>query len=178
MVMKLFVLYRLVDFFLFRSAHPIFGALSRTIRVGFARIIFKSVGKSVNVESGVDFKNGSQIVMGSNSGLGFRCVVPYNLVLGDNVMMGPEVVIFGSNHNMERLDVPMRLQGYKNYPPVTIGNDVWIGQRAIILPGVNIGDGSVVAAGAVVTKNVPSFAVVGGNPARVIKYRNESDRND
>lgn len=176
--MKLFVLYRLVDFFLSRSAHPIFGSMSRAIRVGFARKVFRSVGKSVNIEKGVDFKNGSEIVLGSHSGLGYRCVVPHNLVVGENVMMGPEVVIFGSNHNMDRLDVPMRLQGYKAYPPVTIGNDVWIGQRVIVLPGVNIGDGTVVAAGSVVTKSVPSFAVVGGNPAKVIKYRNEPAKYD
>lgn len=55
--------------------------------------------------------------------------------------------------------------------PVTIGNDVWIGMRSIIMPGVNIGDGSVIGAGAVVTKDVPAYAIVGGVPAKVIKYR-------
>ncbi len=62
------------------------------------------------------------------------------------------------------------------YEKITIGNDVWIGTRAIILDGVSIGDGVVIAAGAVVTKDVPSYAIVGGVPAKIIKYRFEPDK--
>ena len=65
---------------------------------------------------------------------------------------------------------PEERYAYKNYP-VVVGNDVWIGESASILSGVTIGDGAVVAAGAVVTKDVPPYAVVGGVPARIIKYR-------
>lgn len=71
---------------------------------------------------------------------------------------------------------PMRarlMNGKEPFPPssVTIGNDVWIGARALVMPGVSIGDGAVVGAGAVVTKDVPAYAVVVGNAARVIRYR-------
>jgi maltose O-acetyltransferase len=90
-------------------------------------------------------------------------------VIGDDVMMGPEVLIYTSNHTMEA-GIPMRLQPLKS-APVHIGNDVWIGARCIILPGVTIGDGAVLAAGAVVTRAVPANAIVGGIPAKVIKYR-------
>lgn len=58
--------------------------------------------------------------------------------------------------------------------PVVIGDDVWIGTRVIILPGVKIGNGVIIAAGAVVTKDIPDYAVAGGVPAKVIKYRNNS----
>ena len=61
---------------------------------------------------------------------------------------------------------------------VTIGNDVWLGANALIMPGVNIGDGAIIAAGAIVTRDVEPYAVVGGNPARVIKYRNKEKKND
>lgn len=86
-------------------------------------------------------------------------------------MMGPDVMIFTSNHETSRTDTPMRLQGTAKIKPVTIGDDVWIGARVIILPGVTIGQGAILAANAVVTKDVPEYAVVGGNPAKLIKFR-------
>ena len=88
-------------------------------------------------------------------------------------MMGPDVMIYTKNHNTERTDIPMIEQGNTQPRKVTIGDDVWIGARAIILPGVTIGQGSIVAAGSVVTKDVEPFSVVGGNPARVIKVRKQ-----
>ncbi len=86
-------------------------------------------------------------------------------------MMGPDVVILTQNHKFDRLDIPMLEQGFKDEQPVTICDDVWIGVRAIILPGVTVGKGAIIAAGAVVTKDVCEYAIVGGNPARVIKMR-------
>lgn len=68
----------------------------------------------------------------------------------------------------------MRLQGDRAPSPVTIHDDVWIGARAIILPGVTISKGAIIGAGAVATNDVPSYAICAGNPARVIRYRNES----
>ena len=74
-------------------------------------------------------------------------------------MMGPEVVIYTSGHRYDRTDIPMMEQGGTEPEPVTIGNDVWIGRRAMIMPGVHIGDGCVVGAGAVVTKDIPPYSV-------------------
>lgn len=85
--------------------------------------------------------------------------------------MGPEVLIYTQNHCYEDETKPIIQQGYTKTKPVVIGDDVWIGARAIILPGVNIGSHSVVGAGAVVTKDVPDYSVVGGVPAKVIKRR-------
>jgi len=86
-------------------------------------------------------------------------------------MMAPEVIIFSISHQTSDTSTPMRLQGNAPARPVVIGDDVWIGQRAIILPGVTIGSGSIIGSGAVVTKDIAPFSVVGGNPARVIKSR-------
>lgn len=84
--------------------------------------------------------------------------------------MGLDVTILTHTHNIERTDIPMGQQGMR-ISEVVIGNDVWIGMRVIIMPGVKVGDGVVIGAGAVVTKNVPDFAIVGGVPAKGIKYR-------
>src|SRR3990170_4322112 len=92
------------------------------------------------------------------------------LSIGDHGMIGGGVLICGVNHGYAILGVPMRMQPVEA-APIMIGQDVWIGMGAIILPGVTLGDGSIVGAGAVVTSDVPSGAVVSGVPARLAKIR-------
>ena len=93
-------------------------------------------------------------------------------IIDDYLMMGEDVLFLGSGHSFDRTDVPMGLQEDQQRTPLHIAGDVWIGARAIILPGCKrIGHGAIVGAGAVVTKDVPDWAIVGGNPAKVIKYR-------
>lgn len=116
------------------------------------------------------FQWGGGISIGSGSGLGVNCAVHGPLKIGDDVMMGPDVTILTSTHIIDRIDIPMGEQG-SVVKEVSIGNDVWIGMRSIIMPGVTIGNGVVIGAGAVVTKDVPDYAVVGGVPARIIKFR-------
>jgi maltose O-acetyltransferase len=86
-------------------------------------------------------------------------------------MMGPEVFIITTNHRTSSTEIPMVYQGYEPTAPVTIGDDVWIGARAIILPGVKVGSASIIGAGAVVSKDVPAGGIVVGNPARIVRYR-------
>ena len=90
--------------------------------------------------------------------------------------MGTDVTIITRNHRFDRTDIPMMEQGFEEERPVYIGNDVWIGDRALILPGVHIGDGSIIAAGAVVTKDVPPYSIVAGVPARKIRDRFEIEQ--
>ena len=143
----------------------------RVFRSYCCRYIFDKCGSNLNVEKGAFFGNGRNISIGDNSGLGCNCNVHGPLIIGNDVMMGPNVTILTSNHNFGRTDIPMRLQG-STTKVVKIGNDVWIGQNVIILPGVTIGNGVIIAAGAVVTRDVPNYAIVGGVPAKIIKYRN------
>jgi len=93
--------------------------------------------------------------------------------IGDNVLIGPGVMIWSQNHRYQRADIPITDQGY-DYAKVTIEEDVWIGARSIILPGVHISKGAVVAAGSVVTRSVAPYTVVAGVPARPIKSRTSS----
>ncbi len=94
------------------------------------------------------------------------------IAVGSNVAIGPMVLIQGANHRFDRLDIPITAQGH--IPSfVRIEDDVWIGARVVILPGVTVHSGAVIGAGAVVGKDVPAQAVVVGVPARVIRYRTE-----
>lgn len=93
------------------------------------------------------------------------------MYIGASVLMGPNVTIITQNHKHDRVDIPIRLQGYELIKPVTINDDVWIGRNVLIMPGVTIGSGTIIAAGAVVTKDVPEYTIVGGVPARILKYR-------
>lgn len=93
------------------------------------------------------------------------------IVIGDTCLLSQYVAVIGSNHAIA-LGQPIRDQSWDMVKSgVRIGNDVWIGTHAVVLPGVHIGDGAVVAAGAVVTSDVPPYAVVAGVPAQVKRYR-------
>lgn len=148
-----------------------FGLFSRPLRRYICGKFFLYSGANINIEAGAKFGKGSNITIGNNSGIGVNAKIYGPVTIGDNVMMGPDVVIITTKHNFQSLDLPMNMQGSSGPYPVIIGNDVWIGERVIILPGIVIGNGAILAAGAVITKNVIPFAIVGGNPAHFIKSR-------
>ncbi len=145
------------------------------IRGFLCRSIFKECGDGIDVEPMAYFFSGSAISVGSRSGIGRSAYLSAisgggEIIMGSNVMMAPEVVILTGQHAYDDTSVPMNRQG-RRLAKVVIGDDVWLGYRAIILPGVTIGRGSIVGAGAVVTHDVPPYSVVGGVPARIIKKR-------
>jgi maltose O-acetyltransferase len=136
--------------------------------------MFKTCGKEVIVGRNARIGSGATIEIGSHSGIGRNCYLN-NVVIGEYVMMGQDVLIFPSNHNFSDINIPMSKQGAGEIRILHIEDDVWIGSRAIILASVNrIGKGAIVAGGSVVTKDVPDYAIVGGNPAKIIKYRNQT----
>lgn len=116
---------------------------------------------------------GEGLKIGNNSNIGPYCYIGCSgyIEIGDNVMISPRVSIYAENHVFERTDIPMKEQGVKRQF-VKIENDCWIAANSIILAGVTIGRGSVVAAGSVVTTDVPPFSIVAGVPAKIIKTRN------
>jgi len=141
------------------------------LRTWWAKLIIKSCGENVNIERGAGFT--PELSIGDNSGVGINCEVYGPVTIGSDVMMGPEVIIYTSAHAHERTDITMIEQGASDVRPVVIGNDVWIGRRVMIMPGVHIGDGCVIGAGAVVTKDIPSYSIAAGVPARVVRSRIE-----
>lgn len=143
--------------------------LARKLRVFFARRIAISIGDHANIEKGAQFN--ANVSIGKYSDLGVRCQINGPLTMGDYVMMGPDCIVYTQNHKIDDLSLPMQQAGFGDVKPVTIGNDVWIGGRVIILPGVTIGDGCVIGAGAVVAKDIPPYSVAVGVPAKVVKSR-------
>ena len=136
---------------------------------------FNSVGRNVKLDEGSVFTYRT-ISIGDDVFIGRNCIMQSehgSIVIGDRVMFGPGVNIHGGNHDISVGNTPMRFRTKEpgSDGEVRIGNDVWIGSNAIILNKITIGDGAVVAAGAVVTHNVPPLAIAAGVPAKVIGYR-------
>lgn len=126
-------------------------------------------GAEVNIEKDAIFSQ--KVTLGDFSGIGINAKIYGECHIGAFVMMGTDVTVITRNHRFDRTDVPMMKQGFEDEKPVYIGDDVWIGDRVIILPGVHIGNGCIIAAGSVVTKDVAPYTVVGGAPAHFIKER-------
>ena len=146
-----------------------FGA--KNIRYFCAKMVLPHCGKNVNIERGAQFA--WDLSIGDNSGIGVNALIAPHVTIGSDVMMGPDCMMFTSNHGMDRTDIPMWRQESSAPAPIVIGDDVWIGARVIILPGVHVGDGSVIGAGSVVTKDVSPYSVVGGNPAKLLRMRTD-----
>ncbi|MBS0028553.1 CatB-related O-acetyltransferase [Chitinophaga sp. 2R12] len=149
---------------------PVFGFnLFGKCRIFFTRLLIDKCGDFVVVEKGASF--GRRITLGNYSAIGVNAWIKGKVTIGNYVLMGPNVTILTQNHIFSRTDTPIYYQGATPEMPVIIEDDVWIGQNVIILPGLRICQGAIVAAGAVVTKDVPPYMIVGGNPARIIKKR-------
>lgn len=162
----LYIFYKLTAAWLPISQHS---SVAKNIRTFWARKIATKVGTNVNIERNASF--GPLLEIDNDSGIGIDCEIYGPVTIGKNVMMGPEVIIYTSGHKHDRIDIPMGKQGNDQVRPVYIGSDVWIGRRAIIMPGVSIGNGCIIGAAAVVTKDIPDYSVAVGVPAQVVKSR-------
>jgi len=154
---------------IFAKRFPTEDKLIKKIRYLLTKKIIKKCGKNVNICQGASFSYDLEI--GDNSGIGKNSHIESCVKIGKDVMMGPECYIYTRNHNSNKKDIPMIKQGFTEYRDVIIEDDVWIGSRVTILPGVKISKGTIIGAGSVVTKSTPEYSIVCGNPAVVKKER-------
>lgn len=138
------------------------------------RRAFLVIGDNVELSKAI-FSSCDRICIGSHVylGPGTNLVGRGGITLADHVIVGPEVLIMSSLHNWEKAEW-LPYDNMEQLKPVSIGIACWIGARAIIMPGVQLGAGSVVGAGAVVTKDCEPGSVLAGNPARLIKRRDSA----
>ena len=137
-------------------------------RMGLLRELLGAVGE------GADIQPRFHCDYGYNIRLGHRCFINYNCVfldcaaidIGDDLQMAPAVQLYTAGHPLDRA---LRVAGWEFAKPIRIGNAVWIGGGAIVLPGVTIGDGCVIGAGCVVTRDLPAGSLALGNPARIVR---------
>lgn len=150
--------------------------LSRYIRMRLLLPLFRSHGSNVRFDPDGLYSFGT-ISLGSDVSLGLRPLLmaaESTIRIGSKVMFGPYVSILAGNHNTAQLGKAMfdvREKRKEDDADVIIEDDVWIGSHATILKGVTVGRGGIVGAGAVVTKDVPPYAIVAGSPARLVKFR-------
>lgn len=156
-----------------KSTTPIIGVPSMKLRSWLSKKLFSSCGNKLVIENNVYFGNGKDFSVGNEAALGANFKSTNRIVIiGNYLMMAEEVVFIGGGHHFERTDIPMGHQSSLPKSPLKIEDDVWIGARVMILPGCkHIGKGVIIGAGSVVTNDVPDYAIVGGNPARIIRSR-------
>lgn len=142
------------------------------IKIIIYKLLFKKIGFNVFIDMGCYFRYPNRISIGSNVSINRNCKIfgSYHIKnaeirIGNNVRIGPEVVIFGAGHDHSFINLPNIADS------IIIENNVWIGGNSTILHGVTIGNGSIVAAGSVVTTNIPPMKIVGGVPAKILKDR-------
>ena len=144
---------------------------SRKLRISYLQAYLAKVGYKTSIQMRCRFLNGRKVSFGDRNVINFGCLFDgrhYQITTGSDVSIGPEATILTLGHD------PQSPSFANKGGDVTIGDRVWIGYRAIILPGITIGDGAVIGAGSVVTKNVEPYTIVAGNPARFIKRRNSA----
>ena len=134
------------------------------------------LGINSTIEDFSAINNGvGSVIIGDRTKIGLSNTIIGPVTIGNDIRLAQNITVSGLNHNYQDVSCPIHLQGVST-APITIENATWIGANVVVLPGVTIGKHAVVAAGSVVTKDVPAYAVVVGNPARVVKkYNHETN---
>ena len=142
------------------------------IRRSLVKRIILKCGKEVVVKNKCYFGNGNRLKIGDYSQLGQNAKISGKVSIGNYVMMGPDIIIMAVTHDISDLSKPMIAPSNLTIEnEVIIGDNVWIGTRAIIMPGVSIGNNCIIGSGAVVTKSFSDNSIIGGVPAKLIKKR-------
>lgn len=144
-------------------------------RMRLVKKIFGSVGKNTYIESPIHLCSGKNISIGSKCYFNFNStfIDDYKITIGNGVMFGPNVTVCTTGHPVH---IDLRRNGEMYCAPVQIKDNVWIGANAVILPGVTIGENSVIGAGSVVTKDIPANVVAIGSPCKVMRAITDIDK--
>ncbi len=130
-----------------------------------------TIGVGTFIASGVFFSSNRAVSIGNRVYIGRNSSLSCHLTIGNDVLIASNVSFVGGDHKIDNIDCMIRDSGRDVIKPILIKSNVWVGHGAIILHGVKIEEGAVVAAGSVVTKNVEKNAIVAGNPAKFLRYR-------
>lgn len=152
---------------------PLFGGVLRKFKASVLHLFFPGINTDANIGQLAWLGKIGNLRIGKRSGIGKRFKMHNTAItIGNDVMMAQNVMVMGGGHRHELTDIPMIDQGDMPHSTLVIEDDVWIGANVLILAkDYTIGRGSIIGAGSVVTKAVPPYAIVGGNPARIIKMR-------
>ena len=129
------------------------------------------VGRNAVIGVPIKIARGREIQIGNNFFCGYGCHLGAPMIIEDNVMFAPNVAVVGGDHKIDNCSININQSGRDEFKTVKISEGAWVGYGATILHGVEIGRGAVVAAGSVITNDVPDFGIVAGNPAKLIRYR-------
>jgi acetyltransferase-like isoleucine patch superfamily enzyme len=142
------------------------------LRAFFWSFFLKEIGKNVHLMSNVTIMSPQNVTIGNSTliNTGTKIGGQNGIKIGSYVLIGYNVTIVSENHAYHNPLLPIKEQGYFG-GPIVIEDDVWIGANAVILPNIKIGRGAIIGANAVVSKNVQPFSIVGGIPAKHIKFR-------
>lgn len=144
----------------------------RNVLIFKIRYSWVRIGKNMHCQWSNKFSTGRSIIFGDNVGIGYSCLFQCNISVGNHVLIGSNSAFINSDdHIYNAVGELMWYSGRGDKFMINIADDVWIGHGATILTPCNIGRGAIIAAGSLVTKDVPPYAIVGGVPAKVIKYR-------
>lgn len=150
--------------------------ICRYVRMDVLPFNHFEIGEYSTIEDFSVVNNGvGPVSIGSNTRIGLGNVLIGPVKVGSQVILAQNVVLSGLNHGYEDINTPIRLQKVTT-AQITVEDEVWIGANAVLTAGITIGRHSVVAGGSVVTKDVPPYSVVGGNPARILKQYNPQSR--
>jgi len=161
--------YQTVSFIIFSlPRHKIFNVFKRN----YIRLFGGVVGNSVTFYPGIRIHPLKNIIIGDKVDLAWGVIITTggNVKIGARTLVGYRTIIASQNHIIPSKKGQIFGSGHI-YQDVNIESDVWIGANCVILPGIKIGKGSIIGAGSVVTKNVPAYTIVAGNPARILKFR-------
>jgi len=149
-----------------------FIAIASKLRVFYLSKALKVLPFDINskVEEKVYLSDCSNICIGQNCRVNENVFIQ-GAIIGDDVLIAPNCSILSVTHLHSKIDVPIVNQGDSHPNPPIIKNNVWLGRNVIVLPGVTIGEGAIIAAGAIVNKDVKPYSVYGGVPAKFIKWR-------